>query len=289
MPRYHVFLPPPSPESLRSAAKRQWLRGEIALEHESEARVMEDTKLDEDSQIYWDEFSSISSWGALGYGPMGGESVQLASQRLSTLYEGVVFRESCEDEYTQSQSQVLGSQASGTYQFPIRWSLITSTERETSFEWSRTQHSIELVPSISGQPPPNSSPQRSQSQFLTSLEESSYSTSPSVIHQLPKFRVPLLSLSPLHAISNGTINTEDSNSKKVSILVAVLDVDGPEYVRITKGVDRGIEVGLLKLVLGSVDGSICRLTVWRERAELWGNLTRRGDVVLFQGTSPCLI
>ncbi|KAI0358741.1 hypothetical protein OH77DRAFT_1518706 [Trametes cingulata] len=79
-------------------------------------------------------------------------------------------------------------------------------------------------------------------------------------------------------------------SHKVCVLTAVLEVDGPESIRIKKGPDAGREVSLLKLILGDESGGICKLTAWREIAEDWGGVNpevsapsvKKGDIVLLE-------
>ncbi|TFY56678.1 hypothetical protein EVJ58_g7489 [Rhodofomes roseus] len=79
-------------------------------------------------------------------------------------------------------------------------------------------------------------------------------------------------------------------SRKVSLLVAVLEVEGPDTIRIKKGPETGKEVYLLKLILGDEDGCVCKLTAWRETAETWGGAdpavtassVKRGDIVLLE-------
>lgn len=77
---------------------------------------------------------------------------------------------------------------------------------------------------------------------------------------------------------------------KVSLLVSVLEVDGPVYIT-TKNKQNPEEIALLKLMISDVGGQICRLVVWRETAEMWGGLSwsdpalKRGDVVYFESKS----
>lgn len=78
-------------------------------------------------------------------------------------------------------------------------------------------------------------------------------------------------------------------------LAAVLEAEGPDTIRVKRGVDAGKEVSLLKLIIGDDDGAVCKLTAWREVAESWGGADpdvptsiKRGDVVLFESTSDCL-
>lgn len=74
---------------------------------------------------------------------------------------------------------------------------------------------------------------------------------------------------------------------KISALLAVLEVEGPDTVRIRSGKDAGKEVAVLRLILGDEGGSISKLIAWREVAERWGGqqstaAVKRGDVVLIQ-------
>ena len=79
---------------------------------------------------------------------------------------------------------------------------------------------------------------------------------------------------------------------KISALLAVLEVEGPDTVRIKSGKDAGKEVAVLRLILGDEGGSISKLTAWREVAERWGGqhntvAVKRGDVVLIE--SLCFV
>ncbi|KAJ3571548.1 hypothetical protein NP233_g3687 [Leucocoprinus birnbaumii] len=77
---------------------------------------------------------------------------------------------------------------------------------------------------------------------------------------------------------------------KISTLLAVLEVDGPDSIRIKTGKDAGKEVAILRMILGDEDGTICKLTAWRDVAERWGGqqntvAVRRGDVVLIENVT----
>jgi hypothetical protein len=162
--------------------------------------------------------------------------------------------------------------------------LIISTSVEESYEWSRSYLSqVESEHSLSALPPPASSPpQATQSEGHSIDDGSSYDTtrisSDTSIQRLPTFRIPMHQLSTLKSLVHGS-----AGNGKASLLVGLLDVDGPDKVRIRKGPDAGKEISLLKLVLGSPDSTVCKLTVWRELADAWGGSLRRGDVVLLQG------
>lgn len=107
----------------------------------------------------------------------------------------------------------------------------------------------------------------------------------------------LTSLSHLAAQAQSDIQKPGSEasktSQKVTLLAAVLEVDGPDTIHIKKGAEAGKEVSLLKLILGDEEGTVCKLTAWREVAESWGGAdpavtaprVKRGDVVLFESAS----
>ena len=103
------------------------------------------------------------------------------------------------------------------------------------------------------------------------------------IARLPTFRIPINRLASLKHLMQPQSLNRISQSTKVAVLAGILDLDGPDYIRIKKGVDAGQEVALLKIVIGDSEGGICKLTIWRELAEEWGGYLSRGDVVLFQG------
>ncbi|KAF5390790.1 hypothetical protein D9757_004430 [Collybiopsis confluens] len=102
--------------------------------------------------------------------------------------------------------------------------------------------------------------------------------------------------------AEGEISRADSNktagdgdfgygSNKVNVLLVVLEVDGPDTIRTKKGLDAGQEISILKMILGDEDGSVCKLTAWRETADAWGGsgpkdvAAKRGDVVLIQNVT----
>ena len=102
------------------------------------------------------------------------------------------------------------------------------------------------------------------------------------IARLPSFHIPVNRLSSIES----ALRRESSAyaTRKVCLLVAILDVDGPNVVRIKKGQDAGKEAAVLMLVVGDGEGQATKITVWRERAEEWGEMVRKGDVVYMKGT-----
>ena len=111
--------------------------------------------------------------------------------------------------------------------------------------------------------------------------QDSFYSDTSSIAQFPEFQFSLGALSPL-ASANG----------KVCLLLAVLEVDGPDDVTVRRGPDTGRVISVLRLILGDETSTICKLTAWREVAETWGGATqavgiRRGDVVYFESAPSC--
>ena len=102
------------------------------------------------------------------------------------------------------------------------------------------------------------------------------------IARLPSFYIPVNQLSSIEAVLR--IENSGSPTRKVCLLVAILDMEGPNVVRIKKGKEAGKETAVLGLVVGDEEGKIANITVWRERAEEWGGMMRKGDIVYMRST-----
>ncbi|KDR85879.1 hypothetical protein GALMADRAFT_51515 [Galerina marginata CBS 339.88] len=90
----------------------------------------------------------------------------------------------------------------------------------------------------------------------------------------------------LHTLTSLTQLSESKfqGSRKVNLLLAVLEIEGPDTIRIKKGADAGKQVSILKMILCDEQGTVCKLTAWREIAEEWGGsgkaiAAKRGDIV----------
>lgn len=102
----------------------------------------------------------------------------------------------------------------------------------------------------------------------------------SSIARFPTFHFNLHSLTSLSQLSENKFK----GSIKVNVLLAVLEVEGPDTIRIKKGREAGKEIAILKMILGDEEGTACKLTAWREVAEEWGGsgesvAAKRGDIV----------
>ncbi|KAI0040866.1 hypothetical protein FA95DRAFT_1611467 [Auriscalpium vulgare] len=121
-----------------------------------------------------------------------------------------------------------------------------------------------------------------ETQLLDSQDASSYASDASSIARFPDFHFNLHSLTTLSALRR--------RASKVNVLLVVLEVDGPDLITIKKGADAGKQIYVLKMILGDEDGAVCRLTAWRDVAEMWGGVgqavgIKRGDIVHLENVS----
>ena len=116
----------------------------------------------------------------------------------------------------------------------------------------------------------------------------------SSIANFPVFHFNLHNVCTIASLAHPTQETQprvsSKLSRKVNLLVAILEIEGPETIRIKKGLDAGTEVTLLKFIVGDETGAICRLSAWREVAEDWAGLdpasktpqAKKGDIVFLE-------
>jgi len=106
-----------------------------------------------------------------------------------------------------------------------------------------------------------------------------YSDASSIV-RFPTFHFNLHTLTSLSQLSENKFK----GSIKVNVLLAVLEIEGPDTIRIKKGPEAGKEIAILKMILSDEEGTACKLTAWREVAEEWGGsgktvAAKRGDIV----------
>ncbi|KAI0326552.1 hypothetical protein GY45DRAFT_1356217 [Cubamyces sp. BRFM 1775] len=205
------------------------------------------------------------------------------------MYENVIFGDSQEGEEILDADLPIRNEephlAEGQTTI-ITWPATTQATEERSR--SRAEVTF-LRPSVS------LSHLRSQKETQDTQDTDSYSYSDaSSIAQFPAFHFSLHALTSLDLLISqaqaAQARQAPKASHKVSLLAAVLEVDGPDSIRIKKGRDAGKEVSLLKLILGDESGGICKLSVWRETAEDWAGLNpeitappvKKGDIVLLE-------
>ncbi|KIO27140.1 hypothetical protein M407DRAFT_243472 [Tulasnella calospora MUT 4182] len=107
------------------------------------------------------------------------------------------------------------------------------------------------------------------------------------IRRFPTFHFSLHKVSSLSSVILADVRTRQR--RLVTLLVAVLEMDGPSVVP-TKA---GEEMGLLKIIVGDETGCVSKIVVWRETALVWGGgedrlglgAMRKGDVVLLENVA----
>ncbi|CAE7161482.1 unnamed protein product [Rhizoctonia solani] len=115
---------------------------------------------------------------------------------------------------------------------------------------------------------------------LPDSQSQSISSASSSIAHFPTFHFSLRTLTPLRVALTPT----GRGSVKANLLVAVMEVDGPDMIT-TKA---GQETHMLKLVIGDDEGAAGKITVWGETALEWAGARkmmglRRGDIVYLSG------
>jgi len=202
---------------------------------------------------------------------------EAASRRVSRLYENIIFADNDdEDVGAVSDSNFLDVEHS-------------SRAAETFITWPPT---LNRTKDVSGS---QVSPGLQESTIEETQETTSYEYSDtSSIGRFPHFSFDLHTLRLVKALVEMAKSSTAKGTLKVNVLMAVLEVEGPDTVTIRKGQQAGDQVSILKMILGDGDGNVLKLTAWRDVAEMWGietdtqPLIRRGDIVLFQSL-PSLV
>jgi hypothetical protein len=226
-------------------------------------------------------------------------TLEAASRRISLMYQNIIFDDSLdEQEYTKDDFENRGQGLQGTFVLPRSLMRNTSNlyclfqgNQTTLYTWPPTADETGRrdisAPSFLLD---ISKSHQMQTQFETqeTQETQSYGnySDASSIARFPSFHFSLHSLTSLSGLSKSGA----SGTRKVTVLLAALEVEGPDIIRIKKGADAGKEVSLLKMILGDEDGSVCKLTAWRQVAEVWGGegdatALKRGDIVFIDSTS----
>ncbi|KAI9449889.1 hypothetical protein F5148DRAFT_987334 [Russula earlei] len=188
-------------------------------------------------------------------------------RRLSALYENIISADDEDERDTQIVEEDLMNVGRQDQMAPLTWAEMTQSECESN---SMNRHSMHA--SISR---PTSS---WQNNFETQEDIYIYTYSDtSSIARFPDFQFSLSTLSML-----------GSAEGKTCLLLAVLEVDGPDEVTVRRGPDTGHSISVLRLIVSDEASTIRKLTAWREIAETWGGAMqeavgiRRGDVVYFE-------
>ncbi|KAF8146472.1 hypothetical protein K438DRAFT_503882 [Mycena galopus ATCC 62051] len=218
------------------------------------------------SEYHWRAVSSKSalqdfSQAAAFYPPA---TLEAASRRISLLYQNVIFDESKEepeDDYRGDDGE-----------FSLPWPQTAQGDDFDSQDENFIPSFLNVSKSMAQTGPAAETFEESQSYNYS--DESS-------IARFPAFHFSLNALTSLTTLAKSRVK----GTQKVTLLLAVLEVDGPDSFHFKKGKDAGMESFILKMILGDDDGNVCKLTAWREVAQDWGGCgeqvgVKRGDIVL---------
>ncbi|KIJ93123.1 hypothetical protein K443DRAFT_112538 [Laccaria amethystina LaAM-08-1] len=201
-------------------------------------------------------------------------TLEAASRRISLIYQNIIFDESKDEEGDSlveeddlrdgNESRKLGDQTT-----LITWPPTAESRRDKSKDAPSF-----LLNSLSQRAATKS--QYPETQDESGFDDSiGYSDASSIAH-FPTFHFNLHDVTPLaHLVGV-------KSRKVLLVVVAILEVEGPDSIRIKKGPDAGKEISILKVILGDEAGTVCKLTAWREVAETWGGDMKRGDVVFIE-------
>ncbi|KAF9514919.1 hypothetical protein BS47DRAFT_1342527 [Hydnum rufescens UP504] len=221
--------------------------------------------------------------------------IEFANQNISTVYKGVIFREDEPDGLHLDNEESLDQDYT------------RDSVEEYDDSWTTTN--VDIVPdrSVAGEVVSLNNPALPQGGSLirrestrSTLSHSFYSDSESSIAMFPNFQFSLhelVNLSALMSERNIQRNQGAAAARKMtklSFLAGVLEVDGPDVVELKRGPDAGMEVALLKLIVGDDRGSIIKITAWRQTAEEWAGsdeanhpAIKKGDIVCFKNVWFC--
>ncbi|KAG1765842.1 hypothetical protein EV702DRAFT_981279 [Suillus placidus] len=233
------------------------------------APSISDLKKDPSGSYTWKtiEPPSAEASQALLYPPA---TLEAASRRISLIYQNIIFDDSDEEAF--DQEHLHDRELQSPY---------VKIEQTTVITWPPTP-----VADITGAPSfLRTSQSQSQSQLAAMYQTQettsvSYSDASSIT-RFPHFQISLHKVSSLASLYSENF----ARGRKVNILLATLEVEGPDTVLVKKGPDAGKEVSVLKMILGDEDGSVCKLTAWRDVADAWGALgVKRGDIIYLGST-----
>ncbi|KAK0211098.1 hypothetical protein DFS33DRAFT_350718 [Desarmillaria ectypa] len=188
-------------------------------------------------------------------------ALEAATSRISRLYENTIFQGDEEDDTGQLDDKYESTM--------ITWPPTNPVDSEEGLQTSTTSF-LEM----------------SMSLMETQETQETHYSDTSSIARFPTFHFNLHTLVTLNALRSW-------GSRKMNFLLVVLEVDGPDTIRTKKGPDAGREISILKMILGDDEGNMCKLTAWREVADIWGGMTgsvrvKRGDIIFLENvTATC--
>ncbi|KAF7331014.1 hypothetical protein MVEN_02441700 [Mycena venus] len=194
-------------------------------------------------------------------------TLEAASRRISLMYQNVIFDESKEE---------LEDEGRGGDETFFTWPPTASLDDESDNQDEKYMPSFLNVSKSMVQ-----TDAALESQFETQESQSFNYSDACSIARFPAFHFSLNALASLTSLAKSRVK----GTQKVTLLLAVLEVDGPDSFYFKKGKDAGKESFVLKMILGDDEGNVCKLTAWREVAQDWGGCgdqigAKRGDILL---------
>ncbi|GLB43724.1 hypothetical protein LshimejAT787_1402360 [Lyophyllum shimeji] len=201
-------------------------------------------------------------------------TLEEASRRISLIYKNVIFDDGPdEEEHGGLDGGGVGEEQTTLITWPPTAAEDTRLTRSNQseapsflFDASKSQLETQLL----------------ETQNLSESQSYFAYSDASSIARFPTFHFSLHTLASLSSLTKSS----PRGPRKVTVLLAALEVEGPDTIRIKKGVEAGKEVSVMSMILGDEEGAVCKLTAWRETAEAWGATgVKRGDVLLIESKS----
>ncbi|KAF8461445.1 hypothetical protein JB92DRAFT_2839104 [Gautieria morchelliformis] len=220
----------------------------------------------------WNRTPTVTSWKTVSSrevsSPLSSATIEQAGRRISLIYENVIFGND-DSELEDKSEEWAGHNATD---LPSTHAAELSTH-EKSGEYILSEENLVHTHDTYGTDDTG--------------DETTILSEGSSISHFPTFNFSLNTLSSLSSIVHARKPGSGSVSSKVTLLLGVLEVEGPSYVNVKTGHYAGSEVALLKLIVGDEQATMCKLIAWRDTAELWGGMDddgglKRGDIVLFE-------
>lgn len=215
-------------------------------------------------------------------------TLDAAGRRISLLYENTIFDDTDDEEdYAESEQGMCCNRI-----FTPSLTLFIQ-DQTTAITWPPTPAAPANEPEPTAPSFLNAPVSRLQS-FYDTQDSASYNYSDaSSIARFPAFHFSLHSLTSISALCAFAKSGPGKGSKKASVVLAALEVEGPDTIRVKRGPDAGKDVSILKMIMGDEEGTICKLTAWREVADAWGGSgssprVKRGDIVFMESEQPSL-
>ncbi|KAH7909223.1 hypothetical protein BJ138DRAFT_1102866 [Hygrophoropsis aurantiaca] len=169
-------------------------------------------------------------------------TIEAAGRRISLLYQNIIFNDADEDDEHDPGGNPNQSNPERDQTTVITWPPTAPAVNDGTLSFLRPSESL-----------PHKGTYETQESASCDYSDASS------IARFPNFQFSLhkvTSLSSLYALAK-----HSKGSRKISVLLATLEVEGPDTIKIKKGLDAGKEVSILKMILGDEEGSVWNLDV----------------------------